>query len=280
MNNRKQEISQALYHVSNTFGQSAKDTILYENHGKHVYEIDMILSHMEESSRLLDLGGGLGVNLLCIRQLLGSSVELHLVDRFDEYTEHNRMGTHNVGLELMEKAGISITNQDFWTNPNLPYTGNYFDIVTCFDVVEHLPGHPLTMLREISRIINRRGIFILGGPNSVSLTKRAKLLFGRHPYSPFSLWCSDQYFSHYREYSQDEYRFLLNTSGFQHIKTTLTPEPSATRARTRFFNGKRHGLSTITLSFYCIYILEKLFTPLREGIYCSARKLERHSIRN
>ncbi|MDO8340715.1 MAG: class I SAM-dependent methyltransferase, partial [Candidatus Woesebacteria bacterium] len=40
----------------------------------------------------------------------------------------------------------------------LPFKSNFFDIVTCFDVVEHVKS-PSIMLKEINRVLKPGGIF-------------------------------------------------------------------------------------------------------------------------
>lgn len=46
----------------------------------------------------------------------------------------------------------------------LPFVDNYFDIITCFDVLEHLEN-PVIGLREISRCLRRQGLFVMSTPN-------------------------------------------------------------------------------------------------------------------
>ena len=59
--------------VAEEFGSPARETIVFENLGKHVLEIDLILRSLPGGGRVLDVGGGLGVNLLAIKRLRGSN---------------------------------------------------------------------------------------------------------------------------------------------------------------------------------------------------------------
>lgn len=265
-------IAARLREVAEAFGPPAKSKILFENYGKYLFEIQLILKSLGEGTRILDVGGGMGVNLLCIQRLVNQDLRLHLVDRFEEYTEENRMGSSDRGLKLMEEAKISVHTQDFWLNAELPYKPESFDVVTIFAVIEHLPGHPLRLLREIRRILKHNGKLILSGPNSVSLVKKVKLLFGKHPYIPFDLWIADKYYSHYREYNRKEYRRLLELSGFKHIQTIMSLEHSKTRALNKYCFFK-HGLFTpITMALYGIYISDILLPNSRPAVYCVGEK--------
>lgn len=267
------DISARLCKVAKTFRSPAKDTILFENYGKHLFEINLILQNLGEGGRILDVGGGVGVNLLCIQELVEQGLELYLIDKFEEYTIENRMGPSDRALKLMELSKICVINQDFWLNTMLPFESEFFDLITIFGVIEHLPGHPLRLLKEIKRILKQNGQIILCGPNSVSLVKKTKLLLGMHPYIPFDLWIADRYYSHYREYSPKEYRLLLEVSGFKHVHTIMSAEPSKTRARNRYRNGKHGVLSPIAMILYGLYILDILLPHLRPAVYCIGKKL-------
>jgi len=178
------------------------------------------------------------------------------------------MGTSEGGLQLMREADISVVSQDFWKNPTLPYDSDSFDIVTCLDVFEHLPGHPLRLLEEIYRILKKQGIVIIAGPNSITLMHRVRLLLGRYPYTPLELWCQDDYYSHYREYSPDEYRRLLEMSGFGELETIMVPEPSC---RNRPQRGKYLG-PLVTTAVWLIHLTTLLVPDLRPAVYCLAKK--------
>lgn len=266
------DIKKRLYEVANLFDRKAKETIIFENFGKHILEINFILKNLKYNGRILDIGGGLGINLMCLRKLIGQTVELCLIDQFEEYTDDNRMGSSDIGLELMRDSKISLINQDFWKYPKLPYDSDHFDIITCFDVIEHLPSHPLKLFGEIKRVLKTNGVFIFGAPNAISLHRRFKLLLGIHPYMPFDAWCGEKYFQHYREYTPNEFRCLLDMSGFNHLETILSDEPSATRAYNNYHNGKHNKLSFIAVVLYIYFFLEKLLPRMRQSVYCIARK--------
>ena len=67
------KIKSILHGIAEDFGSPAKDTILFANFGKHLEEIKMIISNFHSNGAILDVGGGLGVNLLAIRKLLGKN---------------------------------------------------------------------------------------------------------------------------------------------------------------------------------------------------------------
>ena len=261
------EISLKLHEVAGLFSQVAGETILGDNYEKHVLEVDMLLKKSQPGDKILDVGGGVGVNLLCLRRL-NPSLELHLIDRFEEYTEENRMGISEDGLQLMREADISVVSQDFWNNPTLPYNSDDFDIVTCLDVFEHLPGHPLRLLEELNRVLKRQGNVIIRGPNSIALMPRIRLLLGRYPYTPLELWCQDNCYSHYREYTPDEYHKLLEMSGFGEIKIVMIPQYSFCSQP----QSRKYLVPLVRAAVWLVHLATLLLPGLRPWVYSLARK--------
>ena len=267
----RSRIRAALDEVALSYGPRARETILLENAGKHVYEIERILSALPERGSALDLGGGLGVNLRVVRRLRPEA-ELVLVDRLREYTPDNRMGPAGRGVELMECDGIRVIERDFWEEPQLPFAADAFDVVTVLDVVEHLPGHPLRQLRELERVARPGGHCLLSGPNAASLKKRVDLVLGRHPYIPFEEWTGDWYHLHIREYTPAEYRSLLERAGFVDVQVVLSRLVWQTRARHRYHRRVHGRASPVAAGIYAMLALETLFPRLRHTVYAAARK--------
>ncbi|MBA7650813.1 Ubiquinone biosynthesis O-methyltransferase [subsurface metagenome] len=64
---------------------------------------------------------------------------------------------------------------------NLPFEGDYFDLILCGEVVEHL-FEPVNLLREIYRVLKRGGVLIITTPNLGSWYNRLSLLSGHQPF--------------------------------------------------------------------------------------------------
>jgi len=268
----KKEISDVLLNTANYYKSNARDTILLENYGKHLFEINIMINSLEGNEKILDVGGGMGVNLLCIKELLNKNVGLYLIDRFEEYIESNRMGSGDTGIKIMREAGISVINQDFWNKSTFPFDSNSIDLITIFDVTEHLPGSPLKLFEEIKRILKPGGKLIFGGPNSVSISKRLRMLFGKHPYILLESWLNKNYYSHYREYSREDSLYIFKKIGFKNIKTFMVAEPSKTQARYHYFNDHKVRISLKMAILYILSVMEVLFPPFRSAVYCIAEK--------
>lgn len=264
-------VDAALARTADAFGGRARETLLFENRGKHALEIGLILRHLRPLGRLLDVGGGLGVNLQALRTLGRTDSFLCLLDRFREYTPDNRMGSAQRGLELLRRAEVAVVEQDVVRTPGLPFADASFDVVTLFDVVEHLPRHPLALLREIRRVLVPAGTLLLSGPNAVSLTKRLRMLAGIHPYGPLDSWLEEPFFEHYREYTSAEYGRLLREAGYTVRRTILSSEPWPTRARFRYHRRRHGALSATALAIRGVGVLEAAWPGWRHSVYCVAQ---------
>jgi len=86
----------------------------------------------------------------------------------------------------------------------LPIIEDYFDVITCFDVLEHLQ-QPLIGLQEMNRCLKTGGMLVISTPNinSHGLTLKGKNWFGyRDP-------------THISILSPEEWLNLLNKSSFE-----------------------------------------------------------------
>lgn len=279
MKKKNNEILNTYLQIADLFGEKAQETLKYSNKGKHPFEIDQMIRRCNEQSRILDVGGGIGVNLICISKM-NPNHDLYLIDKFEEYTEKNHMGEPEnpmgdaeTGLAIMQDRGIRVVKQDFFYNYKLPFKSEFFDLITCFDVIEHFPGHPIKLLEEINRVLKYDGIFILGGPNLGALKNRIKMLIGRHPYMSFDRWVHDKhYYSHFREYNRNEYRKLLEISGFSVTEIIMSPEPIKMLAKYGYLKRRRSLRTKLILSI--VVFFERLFPCLRSSVYCISKRTE------
>lgn len=87
----------------------------------------------------------------------------------------SKLGFPVSGVEPAEQAAATARSRGFDVFPGLLQEANYpacnFDIVTMFEVVEHLIN-PITVGREIHRILKPGGLLIIGTGNANSWTVR------------------------------------------------------------------------------------------------------------
>lgn len=142
--------------------------------------------YVRPGDAVLDVGFGLGygLNILAAKaeQLAGIDVDAECVKRGKRIFEgHPRV------KEILAYDGKTI-----------PYAGKSFDVVTCVEVIEHVPDY-VAFVRELARVA-RRSVYITTPNRRPEYT----LPNGR----PRNYW-------HLREWSQEELDAILRGLGFR-----------------------------------------------------------------
>lgn len=102
-------------------------------------------------------------------------------------------------------------------NP-FPFETNTFDVVTAFEVIEHVSGSPKMFLEECWRVLRPGGLLYLATPNVVSWPKVRRLLSHQHPYDakPYSIEFGPRHpMCHVYEYDPWTLSRLVESIGFQ-----------------------------------------------------------------
>jgi len=125
--------------------------------------INIISQH--KGKRLLDIGCGTG------------NITVKLKDFIDEIHAIEISGR---AVKAAKEKGVNASQLDI-DEKNLPFNNNFFDIIFCGELIEHVfdPDH---LLDEIYRTLKPKGIAVITTPNLANYLNRLTLLFGFHPY--------------------------------------------------------------------------------------------------
>jgi len=107
----------------------------------------------------LDIGSGSGDLIKLLRN------QFNVKSKCCDYTD-----------ELMQLPGQKVDIIDLNIKKDLPYSENYFDVVTATEVIEHLEDFR-KLLREIYRILKPNGICVLSTPNILNINSRLRNLW-------------------------------------------------------------------------------------------------------
>ncbi len=104
-----------------------------------------------------------------------------------------------IGLDIENSPGVTArrrTDAEFasFDGVNIPFDDNYFDLVYCNQVFEHV-RHPIGLLKEVQRVLKPNGYFV-GSTSQLE------------PYHSYSLW----------NYTPYGFRFLIAEAGLQLIE--------------------------------------------------------------
>lgn len=134
----------------------------------------------KKTNRVLDIGIGTGA-MVDILQPYGSVIGIEYISEGLKYTRQNV----DQSVELLQASGDM-----------LPFQDKSFDLVTTFDVLEHIPNDQAAM-SEIWRVLNQHGIFCGVVP--------------AHPW----LWSEFDTFSHHqRRYTKAQLQTIVKQAGF------------------------------------------------------------------
>lgn len=95
----------------------------------------------------------------------------------------------------------------------LPYKEESFDLLLCFDVIEHL-YNPEVLLKEIYRLLKKDGVLIISTPNRNRLFGYLLQILGLRKFPYGEKKSDDPYAQHVIEYLVPELKNLLNIEGF------------------------------------------------------------------
>lgn len=112
----------------------------------------------QKSEAALDIGCGGGAAFRAFTPYFKNFYGLDLVNYLNQ--------------EFADKVSFASVDLNF---ERLPYTDRSLDLVTAFQVLEHLEN-PFFVMREIKRVLKPGGIFMFSVPNPFQLTFRIKFL--------------------------------------------------------------------------------------------------------
>ena len=127
----------------------------------------------------------------------------------------------------------------------LPHEDASLDVITCFEVLEHLRYDPVFMMSEFNRVLRPGGLLLLTTPNIGSYEGLVRLLNQDSP-QIFSQYFPDgNGIGHCKEYAPNEVRLLCRNCGFD-IDTLETfnshPPIGIDRATLESFEGLKRSI--------------------------------------
>ncbi|MCU0608245.1 MAG: class I SAM-dependent methyltransferase [Chitinispirillaceae bacterium] len=143
---------------------------------------------------ILDIGCGEGADLENARKIIGRPCELQGIEAYQP------------NVDICKSRGIETRALNI-EREKLPYPDEHFDVVLANQVLEHVKDH-FYVVSEISRVIKKGGVFIVGVPNMAAWHDRAILLLGNQPSSNRVLG------GHVRGFTAPGLRQFLETDGF------------------------------------------------------------------
>ena len=131
------------------------------------------------------------------------------------------------------RPDVSWTLVPFDFEQPFPLPDAAFDVVTAFEVIEHVTTTPRHLLSEARRVLKPGGLLYLGTPNVTSWTKVRRMFAHVHPYdtSAYSMNFGPRHpMCHAYEYDVWTLRQLVTSEGFT-VRSCETWNPFASDPR-------------------------------------------------
>jgi len=97
----------------------------------------------------------------------------------------------------------------------LPVADSTYDLILCFEVIEHLEKDPMAMLCEINRVLKQSGLVFLTTPNSTSARNVLQIHRGYAPHFYMQYSRTRSLGKHNIEYDPRQITSLLHGAGFK-----------------------------------------------------------------
>jgi SAM-dependent methyltransferase len=174
-----------------------------------------------------DIGAGGCVVSVCLAK---AGAKVTCVDTWGEYDQNDQygegfaFGNSRDLLDMLQREGLSAIQHDLAIRP-WPLLDNHYDIVTFFDVIEHIwhGQDVLHSVREIRRISKPGGLVFITTPNVAMLRNRLKLLCGMSIYHDLDRWLNTwPYTGHVREFDFSEINHIFESAGFTLVRQLAT----------------------------------------------------------
>lgn len=165
---------------------------------------------LEEVRQIVSESGNARVKILdvgCFPYHLGAALEMMGYDVYGISSSH----------EPVKSKKIKTCNIE---SDRFPFEDNFFDLVVCTEVLEHLPQSPLNALRQIHRVLTPQGRLLLTTPNIARSINRLKLLLGKNVSYPLTHLLENDgegtniYHRHNREYTLKELSTIVRHAHF------------------------------------------------------------------
>lgn len=140
------------------------------NYGRHItsaWANNFLNDSQAENLKVLDVGCGLGGDLINIKNKSKKNLNLFGIEVYSEYTKTSREKGINVEMINIEKD-------------KFPFEDSYFDLIIINQVLEHTK-EIFFIISELNRVLKKDGHLIVGVPNLAAFHNRILLSIGKQP---------------------------------------------------------------------------------------------------
>ncbi|MBL7073049.1 MAG: class I SAM-dependent methyltransferase [Candidatus Omnitrophica bacterium] len=160
-------------------------------------------------------------------------------------------------VQYAEGRGLEVSNSTLFEKK---YKDNYFDVITMFYVLEHLPD-PGKYLKEIHRVLKPSGVLLVRVPHTTPIVKMLKMFNISNTLYDVP--------SHLTDFSPQSLKHILKKTGFNAIRTSIGgmtyPRSLSERCISCFFGTVGTILHKITFGKYLLPGISKTTIAIKNA---------------
>lgn len=197
------------------FGCAQGDAVSYIKTHYHRYILTRQLISKSGSFRVLELGASYPYAFSLMLKTSFPNSEIY-ISEYDETKRFDTKKAHNVVLENATTGEeYTFDCRDFNVEKDLwPYEDDFFDVVLCMEILEHLLLDPCFLFKEANRVLRYQGELIVTTPNIASYEGLFNLIQLKSPYRYGVYSKHGAYGRHNREYVPGEIQKIGEACGF------------------------------------------------------------------
>ena len=151
-----------------------------------------------EGCRVLDYGSGEGYGTATLANHATSVTGVDIDPAAIAHAQDKYISIANISFEAI-------------TDHRLPYPDGSFDVITCFEVIEHVPD-PNLVIAEIARLLSPTGVLLISTPNKAEYSDKNDYKNEYH--------LKEFYIDEFREFLHEHFK-SVNFLGQRLISTSL-----------------------------------------------------------
>ena len=219
-------------------------------------------------AKILDIGCDIGLMPILFNSI---GLQVSTIDKTDPPSESKNYGV--LLKEVLRSNNIVFKKCDLLSD-DIPFPDETFDFVYMGAVFEHLPFLHKKVIIKVKRLLRNKGCLIIDTPNIARGVNRLMFSMGK-PILPSIDWFynSDDFSGHFREFTLEEMRSILNYSDFEVVEDRMLDFPPYLSLKYQKLNWNWKMKLQNMIMVFVLHTASTFLPRLRPCIWIVGRKV-------